>query len=232
MRGREVRGANYTESLSHSADPQARGAEARRAGARSCDFLQNENLPGAYPYTGGVYPYRREEEDPTRMFAGEGAPERTNRRFHYLAAGHEATRLSTAFDSTTLYGEDPDLRPDIFGRTGNSGVSIATLDDMKKLYSGFDLCAAVDLGVHDHQRSGADDPRDVHEHRHRSARGAIPARRGPLADGRGGAGSAPAIGRRLASYRGELPPDHDGSRTRVVRLSGRETGRAGRAHRR
>ncbi len=103
-------------------------------------FLQNENLPGAYPYTGGVYPYRREEEDPTRMFAGEGAPERTNRRFHYLAAGHDATRLSTAFDSTTLYGEDPDLRPDIFGRTGNSGVSIATLDDMKKLYSGFDLC--------------------------------------------------------------------------------------------
>ena len=75
------------------------------------------------------------------MFAGEGAPERTNRRFHYLAAGHEATRLSTAFDSTTLYGEDPDMRPDIFGRTGNSGVSIATLDDMKKLYSGFDLCA-------------------------------------------------------------------------------------------
>ncbi len=74
------------------------------------------------------------------MFAGEGAPERTNRRFHYLAAGHEATRLSTAFDSTTLYGEDPDLRPDVFGRTGNSGVSIATLDDMKKLYSGFDLC--------------------------------------------------------------------------------------------
>ena len=100
-----------------------------------------ENLPGAYPYTGGVYPYRREEEDPTRMFAGEGAPERTNRRFHYLARGHEATRLSTAFDSTTLYGEDPDARPDIYGRIGNSGVSIATLDDMKRLYSGFDLCA-------------------------------------------------------------------------------------------
>ncbi len=92
------------------------------------------------PYTGGVYPYRREEEDPTRMFAGEGGPERTNRRFHYLAGGHGAARLSTAFDSTTLYGEDPDTRPDIYGRTGNSGVSIATLDDMKKLYSGFDLC--------------------------------------------------------------------------------------------
>ena len=103
-------------------------------------FILTENLPGAYPYTGGVYPYRREEEDPTRMFAGEGAPERTNRRFHYVAGDHGAARLSTAFDSTTLYGEDPDTRPDIYGRTGNSGVSIATLDDMKKLYSGFDLC--------------------------------------------------------------------------------------------
>ena len=102
-------------------------------------FILTENLPGHYPYTGGVYPYRREEEDPTRMFAGEGGPERTNRRFHYLAHGH-GPRLSTAFDSTTLYGEDPDTRPDVYGRTGNSGVSIATLDDMKKLYSGFDLC--------------------------------------------------------------------------------------------
>ncbi|MGW8367883.1 MAG: methylmalonyl-CoA mutase family protein, partial [Gammaproteobacteria bacterium] len=101
--------------------------------------LMKENLPGGYPYTGGVYPYRREQEDPIRMFAGEGTPERTNRRFHLLAGGHDATRLSTAFDSTTLYGEDPDERPDIYGRIGNSGVSIATLDDMKKLYSGFDL---------------------------------------------------------------------------------------------
>jgi methylmalonyl-CoA mutase len=139
VRGREVRGANYTESLSRSRLPKI--AAPRFDGwGETLRFLQAENLPGAFPYTGGVYPYRREEEDPTRMFAGEGAPERTNRRFHYLASGHEATRLSTAFDSTTLYGEDPDLRPDIFGRTGNSGVSIATLDDMKKLYSGFDLC--------------------------------------------------------------------------------------------
>jgi methylmalonyl-CoA mutase len=140
VRGREVRGSNYTESLSHNAIPKL--APPRLEGwGELLAFLQNENLPGAYPFTGGVYPYRREEEDPTRMFAGEGAPERTNRRFHYLARGHEATRLSTAFDSTTLYGEDPDPRPDIFGRTGNSGVSIATLDDMKKLYSGFDLTA-------------------------------------------------------------------------------------------
>jgi methylmalonyl-CoA mutase len=142
VRGREVRGDNYTESLSHNQVPKL--APPRLQGwGELLTFLQNENLPGSYPYTGGVYPYRREEEDPTRMFAGEGAPERTNRRFHYLARGHEATRLSTAFDSTTLYGEDPDTRPDIFGRTGNSGVSIATLDDMKKLYSGFDLCAAT-----------------------------------------------------------------------------------------
>ena len=140
VRGREVRGENYTESLSHNSIPKL--AAPRLGGwGEQLAFLQTENLPGTFPYTGGVYPYRREEEDPTRMFAGEGGPERTNRRFHYLARGHEATRLSTAFDSTTLYGEDPDTRPDIFGRTGNSGVSIATLDDMKKLYSGFDLTA-------------------------------------------------------------------------------------------
>ncbi len=98
-----------------------------------------ENLPGAYPYTGGIYPYRRTGEDPLRMFAGEGTPERTNRRFHYLSQGQKATRLSTAFDSVTLYGEDPHPRPDIYGKIGNSGVNIPTLDDMKKLYSGFDL---------------------------------------------------------------------------------------------
>jgi methylmalonyl-CoA mutase len=100
-----------------------------------------ENLPGAYPYTAGTFPYRRVGEDPIRMFAGEGTPERTNRRFHLIAHGQPAVRLSTAFDSVTLYGEDPHTRPDIYGKVGNSGVSIATLDDMKKLYSGFDLCS-------------------------------------------------------------------------------------------
>jgi len=100
-----------------------------------------ENLPGYYPFTAGVFPLKRRGEDPTRMFAGEGEPERTNRRFHYLSRGMAAKRLSTAFDSVTLYGEDPDLRPDIFGKIGNSGVSVATLDDAKKLYSGFDLAA-------------------------------------------------------------------------------------------
>ncbi len=99
-----------------------------------------ENAPGHFPFTGGVFPLKREGEDPTRMFAGEGGPERTNKRFHYVALGQPAKRLSTAFDSVTLYGEDPDHRPDIFGKVGNSGVSIATVDDAKKLYSGFDLC--------------------------------------------------------------------------------------------
>jgi len=140
VRDRVVTGDNYTESLSHLPIPRLAVPKLKDWG-EILRFILSENLPGAYPYTGGVYPYRREEEDPTRMFAGEGGPERTNRRFHYLAGGHKAARLSTAFDSTTLYGEDPDTRPDIYGRTGNSGVSIATLDDMKKLYSGFDLCS-------------------------------------------------------------------------------------------
>lgn len=107
------------------------------------DLLQwqlQENVPGEFPYTAGVFELKRQGEDPTRMFAGEGGPERTNKRFHYVSLDQPAIRLSTAFDSVTLYGEDPDKRPDIFGKVGNSGVSIATIDDAKKLYSGFDLC--------------------------------------------------------------------------------------------
>lgn len=100
-----------------------------------------ENVPGRFPYTAGVFPFKRRDEEPKRMFAGEGTPERTNKRFHYLCEGEAANRLSTAFDSVTLYGEDPDLRPDIYGKVGNSGVSVCSLDDMKRLYDGFDLCA-------------------------------------------------------------------------------------------
>jgi len=103
-------------------------------------WRMQENLPGEFPYTAGVFPLKRVGEDPTRMFAGEGGPERTNKRFHYVSLGQPAKRLSTAFDSVTLYGEDPGYRPDIYGKVGNSGVSIATVDDAKKLYSGFDLC--------------------------------------------------------------------------------------------
>lgn len=104
-------------------------------------WLLKENIPGEFPFTAGVFPFKREGEDPKRQFAGEGTPERTNRRFHFLSQNDEAKRLSTAFDSVTLYGEDPDYRPDIYGKIGTSGVSICTLDDMKKLYAGFDLCA-------------------------------------------------------------------------------------------
>ncbi|MGN7297570.1 fused isobutyryl-CoA mutase/GTPase IcmF [Ferdinandcohnia sp. SAFN-114] len=104
-------------------------------------WVYKENVPGSFPYTAGVFPFKREGEDPKRQFAGEGTPDRTNRRFHYLSKDDDAKRLSTAFDSVTLYGEDPAYRPDIYGKVGESGVSICTLDDMKKLYKGFDLCA-------------------------------------------------------------------------------------------
>jgi methylmalonyl-CoA mutase len=140
VRGKEVSGSNYRESLSHQKIPKIATPTYKDWG-ELLRFLMKENLPGGYPYTAGVYPYRRLGEDPTRMFAGEGTPERTNARFHYLSRGQEAARLSTAFDSVTLYGEDPHERPDIYGKVGNSGVSIASVDDMKKLYSGFDLCA-------------------------------------------------------------------------------------------
>ncbi|THD07112.1 methylmalonyl-CoA mutase family protein [Rhodanobacter lindaniclasticus] len=140
VRDKTIRVENYRESLSHQKIPKVAPPKTDSWGDQLM-FLGKENLPGHYPYTGGVYPYRRSGEDPTRMFAGEGTPERTNRRFHYLSQGGAATRLSTAFDSVTLYGEDPAPRPDIYGKIGNSGVNIATLDDMKKLYSGFDLSA-------------------------------------------------------------------------------------------
>jgi methylmalonyl-CoA mutase len=140
VRGKSIKVENYRDSLSHQKIPKI-AAPTYKSWGELLTFLMKENLPGAYPYTGGVYPYRRVGEDPIRMFAGEGTPERTNRRFHYLSVGQPAARLSTAFDSVTLYGEDPAMRPDIFGKVGNSGVSIATLDDMKKLYSGFDLCS-------------------------------------------------------------------------------------------
>jgi isobutyryl-CoA mutase len=217
VRGREVRGENFTESLSHNPIPKLAPPRLEAWGER-LKFLENENLPGAFPYTAAVYPYRREEEDPTRMFAGEGAPERTNRRFHYLAAGHEATRLSTAFDSTTLYGEDPDPRPDIFGRTGNSGVSIATLDDMKKLYSGFDLCApttSVSMTINGPApmilamyMNTAIDQR-IERHLREAGRWQ------QVQDALQRAGEA------LPTYRGELPVGHDGSGLGLLGVSGR-----------
>ncbi|HSG78353.1 MAG TPA: methylmalonyl-CoA mutase family protein [Acidimicrobiia bacterium] len=138
VREREIRVPLTYETLSHTKLPKVALPRFAAWGDR-LRWALRENLPGRFPYTAGIYPMKRMEEDPTRMFAGEGPPEQTNRRFHYLAQGMPAKRLSTAFDSVTLYGEDPHERPDIYGKVGNSGVSIATLDDAKKLYSGFDL---------------------------------------------------------------------------------------------
>lgn len=139
VRGKAIQVDTHTESLSHLQIPKVAMPRYTAWG----DILRwslQENVPGEYPYTAGVFPFKREGEDPTRMFAGEGGPERTNKRFHYVSLGMPAKRLSTAFDSVTLYGNDPDYRPDIYGKIGNSGVSICCLDDAKKLYSGFDLC--------------------------------------------------------------------------------------------
>ena len=218
VRGREIRGDNYTKSLSHTSVPKLAIPKYRDWGDLLA-FLLKENLPGHFPYVAGVYPYRREEEDPTRMFAGEGAPERTNRRFHYVAAGHGAARLSTAFDSTTLYGEDPDERPDIYGRIGNSGVSIATLDDMKKLYSGFDLCApttSVSMTINGpapmilamYMNTAVDQRVERH-----------------LRETGGWAAAQRKIGeiyrdRPRPTYKGELPPGHDGSGLGLLGVTG------------
>jgi methylmalonyl-CoA mutase len=138
VRDKEIKIATHTESLSHSQIPKISLPKYKAWG----DILKwnlQENVPGEFPFASGLYPFKREGEDPSRMFAGEGGPERTNKRFHYVSEGMPAKRLSTAFDSVTLYGNDPDLRPDIYGKIGNAGVSICCLDDAKKLYSGFDL---------------------------------------------------------------------------------------------
>lgn len=138
VRGREIAIHTSTESLSHTQVPKV-ALPRYTAWGDVLYWILQENVPGEFPYTAGIYPFKREGEDPTRMFAGEGGPERTNRRFHYVSFATPAKRLSTAFDSVTLYGQDPDYRPDIYGKIGNSGVSICCLDDAKKLYSGFNL---------------------------------------------------------------------------------------------
>ncbi len=138
VRDKEIKIKTHSESLSHSQIPKVAVPKFKAWG----DILRwalNENFPGEFPFTAGIYPFKREGEDPTRMFAGEGGPERTNKRFHYVSLGMPAARLSTAFDSVTLYGNDPDHRPDIYGKIGNSGVSVWSLDAAKKLYSGFNL---------------------------------------------------------------------------------------------
>ena len=138
VRDKEIKINTHTESLSHTQIPKV-ALPKYQAWGDILRWVLQENVPGEFPYTSGLYPFKRTGEDPTRMFAGEGGPERTNRRFHYVSLGMPAKRLSTAFDSVTLYGNDPDYRPDIYGKIGNAGVSICCLDDAKKLYSGFNL---------------------------------------------------------------------------------------------
>jgi methylmalonyl-CoA mutase len=142
VRNKEIKIETHTKSLSHTQIPKV-ALPKYQAWGDILKWCLQENVPGAFPYTSGLYPFKRQGEDPARMFAGEGGPERTNRRFHYVSMGLPAKRLSTAFDSVTLYGNDPDYRPDIYGKIGNAGVSICCLDDAKKLYSGFDLADAL-----------------------------------------------------------------------------------------
>ncbi len=225
VRERTLKIENYSETMSHSRIPKLAVPGFSDWGDQ-LRFLGAENLPGSYPFTAGVYPYRREQEDPTRMFAGEGPPERTNRRFHYVARGQPATRLSTAFDSTTLYGEDPDPRPDIFGRTGNSGVSIATLDDMKKLYSGFDLClptTSVSMTINGPApillamfMNTAIDQRVERTLKERGRWCAAQARLDQLH------GQLRTAGLAVPVYAGELPAGHDGSGLALLGVGGEQ----------
>ncbi len=140
VRGKEYNVSKFTESLGGSKIPKIAAPNLHSWGDK-IKFLAAENFPGYFPFTAGVFPFKRQGEDPTRMFAGEGTPERTNKRFHLVSYRQPAVRLSTAFDSPTLYGANPDNRPDIYGKIGNAGVSVCSLDDSKRLYSGFDLCA-------------------------------------------------------------------------------------------
>ena len=142
VRNKDINIKTHTTSLSQTQIPKIALPKYEAWGDVLAWQLQ-ENVPGEFPFTAGIFPFKRTGEDPARMFAGEGGPERTNRRFHYVSLGLPAKRLSTAFDSVTLYGNDPDLRPDIYGKIGNAGVSICCLDDLKKLYSGFDLTNAL-----------------------------------------------------------------------------------------
>jgi isobutyryl-CoA mutase len=206
VRAQRIEVENHVETLSGTKLPRVSLPRGEDWGELA-RYLRQENLPGHFPFTAGVFPFKRAEEDPARMFAGEGPPERTNRRFHLVAAGQPATRLSTAFDSVTLYGRDPHERLDIWGKVGTSGVSVCTVDDAKKLYSGFDLCdprtsvsmtingpaptvlafflnAAIDQQVEKHLRARG----ELEAVRRRFASRGLPAYAGPLPEGHDGLG--------------------------------------------
>jgi len=208
VRERSIEVDNQTLTLSGTRVPKVALPRTRDWG-ELLRYLALENLPGCFPFTAGVFPFKRKGEDPTRMFAGEGGPERTNRRFHYLSAGQPAARLSTAFDSVTLYGRDPGEPPDVFGKIGNSGVSICTLDDAKKLYSGFDLSSettSVSLTINGPAPmvlafflNAAIDQRVEKYLRDRGELDAVRKRF---------AGELEVRGQSLPRYEGELPPGH------------------------
>ena len=166
VRDREVRSTLRHETLSGTSIPRV-ALPAYEDDGEILKWLGLENVPGRFPFTAGVFALKRDSEEPSRMFAGEGDAFKTNKRFKYLSKDAAAKRLSTAFDSVTLYGFDPDKRPDIYGKVGNSGVSIATLDDMKALYDGFDLCApstSVSMTING---PGSHDPRYVPQYGYR-----------------------------------------------------------------
>jgi methylmalonyl-CoA mutase len=220
VRGREIEVATHRTTLADTHVPRVATPGYRSWGDR-LRWANRENYPGSYPFTAGVFPFKREGEDPTRMFAGEGGPEQTNRRFHYLAQGLPAVRLSTAFDSVTLYGHDPDTRPDIWGKVGNSGVSIATLDDAKKLYSGFDLCdpkTSVSMTINGPAPTilafFLNAAIDQQCERWIVEQG--------LEDEVEAEVAARFEGRERPTYHGDLPPGHDGLGLRLLGVRGRE----------
>ncbi len=210
VRGREIEVENRTATLSGNTIPKVAIPRTDDWGDLA-RYLALENVPGAFPFTAGVFPFKRSGEDPARMFAGEGGPERTNRRFHYVSAGQPAARLSTAFDSVTLYGRDPAKQPDVFGKIGNSGVSICTLDDAKKLYSGFDLVApttSVSLTINGPAPTVLafflNTAIDQRVERHLRETGELDAAVARFA------AALEAKGRSLPRYEGETPETHDG----------------------
>ena len=210
VRGRAIEVENRVETLAGISFPKVACPRSQDWGELT-RYLAFENLPGSFPFTAGVFPFKRSEEDPTRMFAGEGGPERTNRRFHYLSAGQPAARLSTAFDSVTLYGRNPSEAPDIFGKVGNSGVSICTLDDAKKLYSGFDLAApttSVSLTINGPAPTVLafflNAAIDQRVERTLAERGELEGARAKFK------AELEKNGLSLPDYEGELPPDHGG----------------------
>ncbi len=214
VRDKQIPVQNHRETLSGTAMPRVAVPPTEDWGELT-RYLRQENLPGRFPFTAGVFPFKRAEEDPARMFAGEGGPERTNRRFHLVSADQPATRLSTAFDSVTLYGRDPDERLDIYGKVGTSGVSVCTLDDAKRLYSGFDLCdptTSVSMTINGPApmvlalflNAAIDQQVELHL----KETGQLDAVRQKLG------------GSDLPAYRGELPPGHDGLGTGLLGIPG------------